>query len=342
MSKIYTNEGWVNWDYLYNETTAFCMVVGARGTGKTYGLMRYLLDNGVKFLYLRRLKSQLDECTTQDSNPFKKINADTERMILPFRGRGSVRFAPAIDSGDGHYIQSGGPVSLGVALSTFASIRGADFSDVDAIVFDEAVAMTGERPIKDEFTAFLNFYETVNRNRELEGRPPVKCFLLGNANKLGNPYFAGWHFMNTALRMIKGDQMMWRSPDGTRLMVMLLNSPISEAKGKTALYKNGSDDFVSMAIDNAFRTDATRVKSIRLSDCIHVCSVGEVGIYKHKSEGFIYVSKSTRNENYYESFGFRLKLWQYDFFMLKVAYMNHTIVFESYEVELIFREYLSI
>lgn len=342
MSKIYTAEGWVNWDYIYPETRAFCMMVGARGTGKTYGLFRYLLDHEVKFLYLRRLKSQLDECTNIDSNPFKKVNSDTGRNIQPFRGRGSVRFAPAIDSGEGHYIQGGEPVAIGVALSTFASIRGADFSDVEAIVFDEAVPMTGERTVKDEFTAFLNFYETVNRNRELEGKAPVKCFLLGNANKLGNPYFAGWGFMNTALKMIKGEQMMWRSQDGTRIMVMLLNSPISKAKGETALYKNGSDDFVSMAISNAFRTDATKIQSYKLTECIHVCSVGEVGIYKHKGTGGIYVSKNIQKQNYYEGFGFRLKLWQYDYFMLKVAYMNNSIVFESYEVELIFREYLNI
>ena len=59
MAKVYDNNGWVNWDYLINQGSAFTMVVGARGVGKTYGLMKYCLDQGRKFIYLRRLKSQL-------------------------------------------------------------------------------------------------------------------------------------------------------------------------------------------------------------------------------------------------------------------------------------------
>ena len=240
MAKIYTPEGWVNWEYLYNETVAFTMVTGARGTGKTYGLLRYLLEQNIKFIYLRRLKTQLDECSSIDSNPFRKIDTDTGETVLPFRAKNTVRFFRTIDNGDGKPIPTGGAVAIGVALSTFATVRGADFSDIDCIVFDEAIPMAGEKTVKDEFTAFLNFYETVNRNRELENRTPVKAFLLGNANQLANPYFAGWGFMRTALHMLRGKQMVWRSPDNTRLMVMLIDSPISSRKAGTALYKNGN------------------------------------------------------------------------------------------------------
>ena len=47
--------------------------------------------------------------------------------------------------------------AVGVALSVVANIRGIDFSDYDYIVFDEFIASAGERPIKNEFQAFLNF-----------------------------------------------------------------------------------------------------------------------------------------------------------------------------------------
>ena len=33
--KIYDKNGWVNWDYILSLQSAFIMVVGARGTGKT-------------------------------------------------------------------------------------------------------------------------------------------------------------------------------------------------------------------------------------------------------------------------------------------------------------------
>ena len=206
-------------------------------------------------------------------------------------------------------------------------------------MFDEFIASTGERPIKNEFSAFLNFYETVNRNRELEGKSAVKCIMLGNANTLINPYFSAWHFMKTAVKMITGGQMVWRSADKTRMIILLLSSPISEQKKDTALYQNATDDFIEMALDNAFRTDETKIKSEPLKEYIHLVSVGEIGIYKHKSERKYFVSGTQAKEPYYDSFGIGLKMFQQDFYMLRVHYMvSKNVWFESFEVEVIFRE----
>ena len=231
MAKIYTSEGWVNWDYIVSQGAAFNMIVGARGVGKTYGLIKYALEHNRPFLYVRRLKSQLDQCATIDGNPFNKINKDMGLSIRPKNTRAGIVFADDEKA-----------VALGVALSTVANVRGFDYSQYDMIIFDEAIASEGERPIPKEFSAFLNFYETVNRNRELAGEPAVQCFLLGNANRLTNPYFSGWGFMRTALKMLAGHQMVWRSADGTRLMIMLVDSAISNRKKQTALYKNASRD----------------------------------------------------------------------------------------------------
>ena len=328
MAKIYDKNGWVNWDYIMNQGASFYSVTGARGVGKTYGLFKWCLEHGKKFIYLRRLKSQLDQCARTDGNPFKKINTDTGRNILPKSAGGNILFR------DGEEL-----VAVGVALSTVANVRGIDFSDYDIIVFDEAIASEGERPIPKEFNAFLNFYETVNRNRELSGDKPVQAVLLGNANRLTNPYFSGWGFMKTALKMINGGQMVWRSGDGTRIMILLLDSPISRKKAETGLYKNASKDFVSMALDNAFRTDGTNIRSMPLIEFTHLVSVGEIGIYRHKTERKYYVSFTTKDQPYYESYGIGLKMFQQDFYNLRLYYMiNKIVYFENYECELIFRE----
>ena len=71
MAKIYTEQGWINWDYIIKQNAAFNMVVGARGVGKTYGLMKYCIEHKRPFIYLRRLKSQLEQCATNSGNPFK-------------------------------------------------------------------------------------------------------------------------------------------------------------------------------------------------------------------------------------------------------------------------------
>ena len=328
MGKIYDSAGWVNWPYIINQHCAFNMIVGARGVGKTYGLMKECILAGRKFIYLRRLKSQLDQCVSADGNPFKRLNTDNAWSITPKRTTGGVLFQTA----------EGDLVSVGVALSTVANVRGFDYSDFDCIIFDEAVASDGERPINHEFEAFLNFYETVNRNRELAGEDPVQCFLLGNANRLTNPYYSGWHFMRTALKMIQGRQMVWRSGDGTRLMVLLLDSRISARKADTALYANASSGFLHMALDNAFRTDATQIRSMPLAEFNHVVSIGDIGIYRHKSKRLYYVS-STSHKSEYEPYGISLKMFQNDFYSLRLYYLIQKIVyFENYECELIFRE----
>lgn len=335
MSRIYNSDGWVNWDYIMDQPESIISVVGARGTGKTYGVFKWLVENKNRFIYLRRLKSQLDECRKEAGNPFKRLNADANMDIHPYPLAGSVAFR----SGD----KNGNIVAVGVALSVVANVRGVDYSDYDYIVFDEFISSDGERPIKNEFMAFLNFYETVNRNRELIGEKPVKCIMLGNANRISNPYFSGWHCMKRVLKMILGKQMVWRSEDQTRMIILLLDSPISTQKQNTVLYHNATQDFVKMALDNAFRTDETVIKSEPLKEFIHIVSVGEIGIYKHKSDRRYYVSGTTAKSPYYDSFGITLKMFQQDYYMFRVYYMvNKTVTFENYECELLFRELIGL
>lgn len=329
--KVYDKIGWVNWDYFCTLPRSFIMVVGARGVGKTYGLMKWLIEHQEPFVYMRRLQAQLDISGSESGNPFRKLNADMGLEIRPHKNKKLLEFV----NGDRL-------VALGASLSTVATIRGFDFSGFNYIVFDECVPMAGEKPIKSEFDAFLNFYETVNRNRELEGAAPVRCMMLGNANQLLNPYYTGWKFTKTALKMISGNQMIYTTPDKTRTMVLLFDSPISAKKAGTALYKNASSGFLSMALDNAFRTDATNIRSEPLREYNHLVSVGEIGIYRHKSERRYYVSNITATP-YYEDYGIKLRQFQNDFWLLRAMYMDSKIFFfETYENEILFREYMKL
>lgn len=341
MSKIYDENGWLNWDYLYPECRFIMAITGPRGTGKTYGLLKYVIENDIRFIYMRRLKAQLDNVSGgAENNPFKAYNTDAGRNIVPEKKSGACRFVEVLEDSDGNKFKN--VFGYGVALSTVATIRGSDFSDIDCIVFDEYIAMTNEKPIKDEVQAFMNFLETVNRNRELTGKQPVKVFMLGNANRLMNPYFLEWHFMRTALKMIAGGQMMYRTPNNDRIMVLLLNSPISEKKKDTALYRIANDDFISMAIENAFKVDPTAVKQRKLTDCKHVVSFGSIGVYQLKSTGEHYISETINKTNYYEENEINLLFFRNRYALLKNIYLYDQMLFESYDVELLFREYIGI
>ena len=334
MGKIYTKEGWVNWDWIMQDPAVFIMGVGPRAVGKTYGVFDWCIEHREKFIYCRRLKTQLDMCATMSGNPFQKINADRKIDIKPFKSEGMVSFR--------YDNRSGEEVACGVSLSTLATLRGIDFSSYNIIVFDEAVPMVGEKPIKNEFDSFLNFVETVSRNREILGEKPVKVILLGNANKLNNPYYSGWKFTKTALKMIRGKQMIYRTPDGSRMMILFQDSPISAKKAGTSLYQNANDGFLAMALDNSFRTDETNIRSEPLIEYRHLVSVGEIGIYRHKSDRRYYVS-SQQGQPYYDGYGIQLKMFQQDFFMLRVNYMTlKNFYFEDFDNELLFREYFEL
>ena len=111
----------------------------------------------------------------------------------------------------------------------------------------------------------------------------------------------------------------------------------------TVLYKNASDGFLNMALDNAFRTDGTNIRSMPLREFNHIVSIGDIGIFKHKSDRIYYVSFTTNNDNSYDSYGIGLKMFQQDFYSLKLFYLVQKIVyFENYEAELIFREMFDI
>ena len=92
MGKLYVNEGWVNWDYIMQQRESIISVVGARGTGKTYGCFKWLIENNQRFIYVRRLKSQLDECKKDAGNPFKKLNTYWCIDIKPCASGGTVAF----------------------------------------------------------------------------------------------------------------------------------------------------------------------------------------------------------------------------------------------------------
>ena len=176
---LYLSSGYLDFEKIVNYKLPFNFIIGGRGSGKTYGALKYVIDMHKKFLLLRRLQSQIDLVGKPEFSPFKAVAADMGIEI-------GVK---SISKYNSVFIRNEEVLGYSAALSTISNLRGFDASDVEMIIYDEFIPEPHEKPMRAEGTAFLNMYETVNRNRELKGCDPVQLIALANSNDLANAIF---------------------------------------------------------------------------------------------------------------------------------------------------------
>lgn len=261
----------------------FAIFIGGRGIGKTYSALLECTEK--KFLYIRRTAKEIEACASEYANPFKKINKNEGLDI-------KSNFISKI--GMGYFTKNDEIIGYSGALSTFAgSSRSMDFSDVELIVFDEFIPERHRMKIKDEGEAFLNLYETVNRNREFEGKPPVKVYLLANAISLDNDILMTMGAIKPLENMINGHTSRFSNRQRGIYIEMVKDSPVSEAKRNTALYRlTSGSDFERHALSNEFVNDELNVvKKVNIIEYTPYIQFGDYTIYKHKSREDIYIAK---------------------------------------------------
>ena len=278
----------------------FQILVGGRGVGKTYSALRNLLfdkdgnrlnpDENHKFMYMRRLAKEIEFCTSDISNPFKRINRDFSVDI-----RASYRkkdgYAVFYDESSADELDE--PLGYGVALSTFSGLRGVDFSDVDTIIFDEFIPERQVRKIKSEGRVFLNMYETVNRNTELQGEPPVKVLLLANSISMASEILLEMGAVPTMASMIIKDQHRATIKERGLYIELIDSKKLAEVKQKTALYRlTAGSEFNKEAIMNKFTSDNLDfARKVSINEYKAEFNFCEYTFYKHKSRDEYYLAK---------------------------------------------------
>lgn len=327
MNKLYLDSGYFNFEYVVEKNLPFNIIIGGRGTGKTFGALQYCVDNNKKFLYVRRLKDQVDKLKAPGMSPLEALNftlgTDTKVKSV---AAGVV----GVYNDDQH-------IGSIVPLSTFANIRGFNGRDIEVIIFDEFIPQAGEAPIKDELDALANMYESVNRNRELEHSAPVQMFLLSNANTFNSRILAGLKLILKIDKMKKAHNM--EAIDTSRgLGIWLLDdSPISELKRDTALYQlMGDTTYSDMALDNSFGWNSGSVKKSKdLRGMVALFTIGEITAYKSKQGYYISAHESGSPARYRVSDS-DTRRCKRDFLLLFVDWFNNKVVFENVEVEILF------
>lgn len=350
---LYDAKGYLDYDFIFSRGAIYNFIVGGRGTGKTFGALKWVIDNNAKFIFLRRTQTQADMVKNEDMNPFKALET-TLGPQYAFTVRNLNKSITGVypmefNAQKQRKEPTAAPIGYIMALSTISNIRGFDASGVSVIIYDEFIGEKHEKPIRSEGTAFLNCIETISRNRELNGQPPVKVVALANSNDLVNPIFIELKIVNIVERMIKtaGDQMgVYRILPERDLAIFLLNkSPISEAKAKTSLYRlAGKSEFSDMAINNKFvNENKAFIRSCNIKEYKPVVTVGELTVYVHKAQNNYYVtSYRTGSPPVYDAGPMDLKRFTRDYYFLWLAYLNKFIMFESYLNQVLFEKYFKV
>lgn len=339
---LYQSNGYINIDYIVSLGLPFNFIVGGRGTGKTYTTLSHVVDNGINFMLMRRTQSQADTINKPQFSPMKPLNNDRGYNIVTKQiSKYNSAFYHGTKDGD-EIIPTGKPIGYTCALSTIANMRGFDASDVKILIYDEFIPEKHERPIKHESQAFLNAYETINRNRELKGEKPLQVIALANSNDIANPIFLELGLVRIADRMERNKSEIYVDRERGIALFNLKNSPISNSKKETALYRaTRQSNFADMAISNVFNKNVGGVViSRKLAEFKAVVCVGEICIYKHKSENRYYIS--THKSGAYKSFtsgAIDLERFKREYFYIWTEYMYNRVEFEEILCELLLTKY---
>lgn len=279
---LYTEKGWLDVEAINAMKYPFIFVYGGRGIGKTFGEGDIIANTGRgRTLFLRRTKTEYDIITSKEMNTFSDYNVETGHNLQFETQKG---FSTITDNGE--------DVGLCAALSTFSNLRGGGFEQfgIDYLLYDEFIPERHKSKIRNESDVLLNIYETINRNRELKGREPLKMRCFANSNDIRNPIFIGLNLVTMAEKMLKRDAEMQIDTERGIALIDCRKSPISKRKAETALYRlSRGSEFFNMAINNEFNSGLFPSVHRRLVEYRPLVNVGEVGIYCHKSSGKIYV-----------------------------------------------------
>lgn len=166
----------------------FNFVVGVRGGGKTFNLIRFCIDQykkyGHEFIYLRRRQVHLDDaCSgTEADDLFADIRNKDYFKEHKLKVKGDK-------AGGYNFYFDDKIMGYGKALSTSSGRRSSSKPKVKYVIYDEFLIDdsigTNERYLNhgEEMFIFNNFYETIARGRD------IQCFFIGNAFSMVNPYF---------------------------------------------------------------------------------------------------------------------------------------------------------
>lgn len=277
----------------------FVFVYGGRGTGKTYSGLRTVIEDNIKFTFVKRTLEDVklltagnklgrkkdEEQADLDTSPFKPLNRDfgwNIRAFSTYPGLGGFFKCDHTNN------PVGDPKGYITALSGIGKIKGYDLSDSDVMIFDEFCPKSYEVISKNEDTEILDMYKTIMRDREHRGKKPLKLWAFANADNVVCPLMEAFGLINVLAEMAIKDQEYYYNPVTKVLLHKLKTSPeFIEKESQSPIYQaTAGSKWARMALSNDFAyNDFSQVQKKSLKNMI--C---EAKVYYDNRWHFVYYS----------------------------------------------------
>ena len=162
----------------------FNLVIGQRGNGKTFGVLRHFLEcykkTKKRFCYIRRWD--------EDVKAFRM-----EQLFAPFRNVIDELFGEEFTieyRNHKFYLVNGNDTKIDcigyvLSLSSSHHTKSIAYTNVGSILYDEFIRMSGEQELKDELSRFDNTLSTIIRGDNTN----VVIWMLANTVSKYSPYF---------------------------------------------------------------------------------------------------------------------------------------------------------
>ena len=162
----------------------FNLVIGQRGNGKTFGVLKHFLEcykkTKKRFCYIRRWDEdvkafRMEQLFASFRNVIDELFG--EEFTIEYRNH---KFY--LVNGNGTKIDTIGYV---LSLSSSHHTKSISYTNVGNILYDEFIRMSGEQELKDELSRFDNTLSTIIRGDNTN----VVIWMLANTVSKYSPYF---------------------------------------------------------------------------------------------------------------------------------------------------------
>lgn len=315
--------------------------IGMRGMGKTFSALSPLYEDVTayddKYMIARLTKDEIQLVTSEAGNMFKDINVKKpdKEPLASFGMKSGIYGVYKYSMDDDKMVPHGMPLAYVAGMPTLRKACGGGMSDVSQFIVDEFIPV-GLQYRGDKFRDIMYAWESINRNRESEGKSACKLILLSNANNIYDGILRGFNLVRIAERMcMEGECHYFDETRRIALHIMKPSESYREFKQKSAvaLALQGTEYFES-AYDNKFAyNDFAGVVEKSVRGWRPVCSIcGKAYIYTCGKKYHV-TYRRAEVPDYDTKMPYLRRAFKIDFGYLDSALVNDKITYQSYELK---------